>query len=297
MKQRTKIRNFLLKHPHLNPYKFYSQSITRTIPFAIFRLPTAKQRMKPSFLILGAQKCGTTTLYEHITGNKQVLASTMKEIHYFDNNFTKNLNWYHAHFPLDIYNDHITGEATPFYLFHPLVAQRVKKTFPDIKLIIILRNPVKRAFSQYQHNIRLLRENLSFEKAVKIENNRLQNETITENKLLFSHWYHSYRHMGQYIEQLEHWLKYFKKEQLFITSLEMFIKSPQNTMDEIFSFLGLTDYDYFVIRNVENVGGYKEKINTETESELIEHFKPFNEKLFNFVGKQLWPLQEIGDEE
>lgn len=288
MKKRTKIRNFLLDHPHLNPYKFGPHSITRTIPYVLFRLPTAAKRMNPSFLLLGGQKCGTTTLYDHIIGNKQVLPATMKEIHFFDNNFQKSINWYRAHFPLDIYKNCITGEATAFYLFHPLAADRIQRTFPNIKLIIIVRDPVKRAFSQYQHNIRLGRENLSFEDALKIEEQRLSNEPILENNLLFSHWFHSYKSMGLYVEQIKKWLKFFSKDQLYITSLELFSKSPKNIMNEIFSFLGLSDFKYFVTKAADNVGGYNEEMNKKTSLELSEYFNPYNEKLFSLVGKELW---------
>jgi len=287
MKQKVKIRNFLLKHPHLNPYKFGRHSITRTIPYVMFRLPTSKKRMSPSFLLLGGQKCGTTTLYDQISRNKQVLPSTMKEIHYFDNNYNKSFNWYRAHYPLKT-SEKITGEATAFYLFHPLVAERVKKTFPDIKLIIIVRNPVKRAFSQYQHNIRLKRENLTFDKAIKMEETRLKNEPILENKLLFSHWFHSYKKMGCYIEQIKNWLKYFKREQLFITSLELLNMESKNTINDIFTFLQLDNENFSILKEAENVGGYKEKMNKNTEIELSEYFESYNKELFNFVGKKLW---------
>ena len=105
----------------------------------------------PDFLIIGAQRAGTTWLYSVMQNHPSVLSGHKKEIRYFDRLYkTKSVKWYEAFFPIFKRKGKVTGEATPDYLFHPLVPERVYRLFPDIKIIALLRNPVDRAYSHYQ---------------------------------------------------------------------------------------------------------------------------------------------------
>ena len=292
---KEKIRKYLLAHPHLNPYKFNKQTIKRTLPFILFRIPTNRLRILPDFLIIGGQKCGTGSLSSYLKQHHCVYPANMKEVHFFDNNYSKNLSWYRAHFPTKIYKNFkikqkecfVSGEATAFYLFHPLAPKRVAKLIPDVKLIVILRNPVDRAYSQYQHNLRLKRETLSFDEAIKMEEKRLDADyrRINENanNETFSLWFHSYLSMGRYVEQLVEWDKYFSKEQILILNTDELSQCPQKILKEVFSHLGLEE---FKISNFTkyNVGKYSQ-MNPETRKYLIEYFKPHNEKLYNYLKK------------
>ena len=131
-------------------------------------------RLLPDFLISGAQRGGTTSLYNYLQAHPCFELPTTKELHFFDRKFHRGLAWYRAHFPTYLEKcfaqriqgrAFLTGEATPNYLFHPLVSRRVAEVLPRVKLIVLLRNPVDRAFSHYHHILDLGYEHLPFAEA------------------------------------------------------------------------------------------------------------------------------------
>ena len=120
----------------------------------LYRGTTNWIRLLPDFIIIGTQRGGTTSLYSYLASHPSVGPASTKEVHFFDNKYTKGLAWYRAHFPSAIekyYAEHIqkrkfiTGESSPYYLFHPHVPKRVAKDVPHAKFIVLLRNPVDRA--------------------------------------------------------------------------------------------------------------------------------------------------------
>src|SRR5437879_9845243 len=128
----------------------------------LYRGTTNWIRLLPDFIIIGTQRGGTTSLYSYLASHPSVGPASTKEVHFFDNKYTKGLAWYRAHFPSAIekyYAEHIqkrkfiTGESSPYYLFHPHVPKRVAKDVPHAKFIVLLRNPVDRAYSQYNHAV------------------------------------------------------------------------------------------------------------------------------------------------
>ncbi|MEJ2557594.1 MAG: sulfotransferase domain-containing protein, partial [Anaerolineae bacterium] len=128
-----------------------------------YRLITRFMRVLPDFLIIGAQKCGTDSLFRYLGGHPCIKLASSKEAHYFDLKFDKGINWYRSHFPLIPYKysvkrlrkqDLITGEATPYYLFHPHAPGRAAAIVPHVKLIVLLRNPADRAYSHYNHEVK-----------------------------------------------------------------------------------------------------------------------------------------------
>jgi hypothetical protein len=127
-------------------------------------------RLKPAFIIIGAQRAGTTSLYSYLCAHPAILPARRKELHFSNRGFAQGMQWYRAQFPAWI--DHrerwgkrtLTGESTPAYLFHPLAAGRIQQSLPDVTLIALLRNPVDRAFSHYQHGLRAGYESLMFER-------------------------------------------------------------------------------------------------------------------------------------
>ena len=120
---------------------------------------------KPNFLIIGAQRCGTTSLYNYLIQHPQIVPSSKKEVHFFDLNFHLGQSWYEKHFP-EVSDNILTGEASPYYIFHPLCPKRIFDYDPSVKLIVILRNPIDRAYSHYRHIVRLGHEPLKFEDAL-----------------------------------------------------------------------------------------------------------------------------------
>jgi hypothetical protein len=246
--------------------------------------------MLPNFLIVGVQRGGTTSLYNYLIMHENIIGASTKEIHFFDNNFHRGISWYQSQFENSSdtknTNESITGEASPYYIFHPLVPKRILGVIPKVKLIILLRNPVDRAYSHYWHERRLGIESLSFEDAIKSEAKRLEGE---EQKMLqdetyysFNHQNYSYLSRGIYVDNLKRWLPLFSREQFFILKSEDLFFNPQQVFNKTLDFLNLT---HFKLEKYEktNAGTY-EKINEKTRKHLEEYFKPHNENLNSFLG-------------
>lgn len=215
----------------------------------LVRLITTPVRILPDFLIIGAQKCGTTSLYNNLIKHPHVVQALRKEIHFFDINYKKGVTWYQAHFPSSIYKIYlkqiyrkkiIAGEATPYYIFHPLSPERIFKIVPRVKLIVLLRNPVDRAYAHYQLSVRLGHENLSFEDAIQNEMGRLNSEVERIynncNYYSFNHQHFSYLSRGYYMEQLRKWHHYFSREQILILKSEDFYLDPSSAFKQVYVF-------------------------------------------------------------
>src|SRR5262249_39356681 len=121
---------------------------------ALYAETTAGQEVwGPDFLIIGAQKSGTTALVKFL--NKHLFVKIPKEeIHFFDLHYDKGVDWYQQQFSQKQSSLEVIGEKSPYYLFHPTAPKYVQELYPKMKLIVILRNPVDRAYSQYWHNLR-----------------------------------------------------------------------------------------------------------------------------------------------
>ena len=236
------------------------------------RRATSKARILPGYLILGAQRAGTTSLLNYLLRHPDVCGPaagghevkwSRKEVHFFDERFSRGTDWYRSFFPLAASRrlarlrggDILAGECTPYYLFHPLVPQRVAATIPDVRLIVLLRDPVDRAYSHYQMMHRSGREKLSFEDALAAEEKRLaaggelEAGTVEEAQTGKGHrMHHHHRHRayfarGLYAEQLERWLEHFPHEQLLVIGAEEFFAAPVETCVAVLGFLGLRPYD------------------------------------------------------
>ena len=141
------------------------------------RANTSSMRTLPSFLILGTAKGGTTSLHRYLEAHPRVGKMLRKEIHYFDQSFSKGLLWYRKYFPLQ-YKNLIAGDSTPYYLLYPHAPMRAFECIPSAKLIVLLRNPIERAFSLHNMNLKRpdVNETLSFEDAIAAEPERLSGE-------------------------------------------------------------------------------------------------------------------------
>jgi len=241
------------------------------------------------FIIIGAQRCGITSLYNYLISHPNVSPALNNEVHFFDIHYNKGIDWYWKQFPLlqekpNSDEKSLTGESTPYYLFHPLAAKRIFKHLPKIKLILQLRNPVDRAYSHYNHAVRVGNESLSFDEAIKQEPERLRNEEekIYQDQYSFNHQKLSYLSRGAYAEQLERYLELFKKEQMLILKSEDFFASPQQILNRVFSFLGISN---FQLRDYEKFNfGNNPPLNEKTRDFLTEYFRPHNERLSKLLG-------------
>jgi hypothetical protein len=253
-------------------------------------------RMLPALVIVGAQRCGTTTLYSALSEHPALLHAARKEVHYFDVAYERGLAWYRAHFPLTARARWIartTGisplafEASPYYMFHPLACERIARDLPDVKLLVLIRDPVQRAHSAHAHEVALGYDDVPFETALELEDVRLQGEVqrILSNPryVSHSHQHHAYRARGQYIEQLERLEVLFGRERIHVVDSGDFFKRPEPTYDSILEFLELPRRGYppFEAQNVQP----RRPMPDSVREALDNHFAPFDARLARWLGR------------
>lgn len=246
------------------------------------RIASAHMRQLPDFAIIGAQKGGTTSLYEYLSRHPDVEPAFKKEVHFFDIHFSKGLDWYRAHFPLQG-TGVVAGEASPSYLFHPRAAERVQATLPGIRLIVLLRNPIDRAFSHYQMNVRKGIETLSFEEAIAREPERLRQSDDPDRD---QHWrWYSYLSRGHYADQLRPWQARFPREHLHIIKSEDFFANPAGVYEQVLKWLALRPWrlDKYESRKSGAYGG----IDPGTRRQLEAQFLGPNRSLYDMLGRDM----------
>lgn len=254
----------------------------------VWRDATSGERGLPAFIIIGAQKAGTTSLFKYLRQHPNILPAHKKEVKFFDCNFGRGLNWYRSHFPYasELQEGRITGEASPHYLSHPLAPQRVASILPDVKLIALLRNPVERAYSHYQLNVRRRRERLSFAEALEQEEARLgdilQRIRSGEEVPLFNFLHYAYTYKGMYAEQLENWLAVFPREQILILKSEDLFTNPAAVFAQVLAFLGLPPWEPKHFEKY-NTGRYT-GMDPEIRQRLLEFYQPHNQRLYQLLG-------------
>ena len=235
------------------------------------RAKNYKDRILPTFIIAGATRSGTTSLYEYLENHPNVLPPMKKETVFFNYAYHKNPKWYRLYFPT--INEKleqnqrsekffISGEATPTYIIDPRVPNRISKILPDIKLIILLRNPIDRALSHYHHNVLLGIEKLSFEQSIENEESRIKSsyEKLKQEKSNYNehsisyflkmlrfepenYFKFSYLRTGHYFEHLKNWFDVFSKEQIMIIKSEDFFEDPKIVFKQVQEFLDLPNFE------------------------------------------------------
>ena len=247
----------------------------------IFIFLTSSLLASPDFLVIGITKGGTTSLYDYLVHHPKILGSRKKELHFFDNDhaFKKGLGYYKSLFPVKKNHDDLAFEASPGYFWKKVCAQRIAKAYPKTKLILILRNPVKRAISHYFYFFYSRWPNKSFEDAIKVKG-----ITSLHQK---SNWYQIVE-AGYYLEHLQRWFELFPREQMHIVILEDLIKNPELEVNKVFNFLGLSGFklDSYVPKNQ---GSYANNgsITPESIKMLEQLYEPHNKKLEEFLGRTL----------
>jgi hypothetical protein len=263
-----------------------------------YRKLTAGIRLLPDFIIISVERGGTTSLYRYITAHPCVDPAFRKEVHYFDLNFTRGLSWYRAHFPtrwraawVSSRWRHrlLTGEASPYYLYHPWVPERIRETLPEVRLIALLRNPVERAYSHYQMNRRQGKEPLSFEGAIASEEERLRGEydRLVRDATYYSdnHYNFGYLTRGVYVDPLTRWGERFPAERLLVLRSEDLYLDPRETLLQVNCFLGLPEWEPARFRPY-NQKPYSE-IDPKTRRKLLDYFEPHNWRLYEYLGRDL----------
>lgn len=245
----------------------------------------ARLRGGPSFVILGAQRGGTTSLYRYLGAHPAVRPAARKELHYLTKHFDRGPDWYRAQFPPTPPGT-IAGESTPYYLFHPLAPCRLHAVAPHAKLIVLLRNPVDRAHSHHQLETRRGHETLPFEEAIASEDERLAGEAdrlLADDRYVgYNHQHYSYLARGRYVDQLRAWLAVFPRDRVLILRSEDLYRDPAAVVDRATAFLGLPSVALADPRP-HNDGRYA-ALRPETRRRLAAGFAPKNEELAALLG-------------
>ncbi len=270
-------------------------------------------RVLPDFVVIGAAKSGTTSLYGALIDHPFVLPCTTtdphfqntKEVHFFDYGFQRGLDWYRSHFPLEsvrreLEAEHgrpfLTGEASPSYISSYWAPGRIREILPDVKLLAVLRNPVDRAYSQFQMSRRQGIEPFErFEEAAAAEEERLRpivarlSADPHYQNPDFGRW--SYLARSRYAEQLERWLALFPREQFLFLKAEDLADSTA-TIDAVYEFLGLPAHRLGKPPRL-HTGGEYTPMAPDVRAKMVEYFRPHNERLYDLLGIDFgWEREE-----
>ncbi len=280
-----------------NPSPFKKASLRRRLRTSVawnFRRATSGIRALPAWVIIGAPRAGTSSLYEWLSSHPQVIPAFRKETHFLDDNHQRGPNYYRANFPLqselsrDIDGSMTTGEATPNYLVHPLVPRRFAQLIPNAKVIVMLRDPVDRAHSAW----RLKRmwggeEESSFAKAIELEATRVQRDLDrlaageVFKPLALNRW--GYKTKGLYAEQLERWFEFVPRENFLVIRSEDMYEHPGPTFTGVCEFIGIAprDLSTYPVMNKATAGA----IDVELRRELRTFFEEPNARLSDLLGR------------
>jgi hypothetical protein len=261
---------------------------------------TADHRPPPDFLIIGTKRGGTTSLWNYLLDHPNVLPMfpglrELKSPAYFFEHLDRGEKWYRSHFPTGAWRrlfEHrlkgpvVTGEASPYYLYYPYAPQLVRDAIPTVKLVVLLRDPVRRAYSHYWERVTQGVEPLGFAEALAAESDRLSREVermiADPGYYSRSHDYFSYRDRGIYRPQLERWLSRFPREQMLLLWSEDLYRDEHSTVETVCDFLGIprrpvptrVRHNYIPVPPME----------PDVRAELTEFYRPHNESLARLLG-------------
>jgi hypothetical protein len=260
------------------------------------RRVSSAQRPLPDFLILGAAKSGTTSLFEYLSAHPQVCPPSKKEVCFFAFHFDRGLGWYRSHFPTREHRARVarrtgrmtwTGEACAFYLYHPLAPGRAAETVPDAKLIVLLRDPVERAIAHYRFRARLGHETRSIVDAVAHDLDTWEHSSAVADHDTIGghHHFRTYVTRGHYAEQLERWRKAFEPGQMLVIETSRLTRTGGEGFERILDFLGLDRWrpsefiEYLAAPEFPPV-------DPELVARLRRHYEPRNRALWELIGER-----------
>lgn len=259
---------------------------------------TSGARLMPSFVIAGAQRCGTTSLHKDLEQHPAVLPPIRRKgVHYFDVEYHRGPAWYRGHFPTrraarrvareEGVAEVITGEASPYYMFHPLAPERIARDLPDVKVIVMLRDPVERAYSAHAHELARGFETEPFERALELEESRLAGEAdrLRADPRADSHAlrHQAYVARGRYIEQLERLAGLFGRDRVHVVDSEEFFTDPEPVFTGVCAFLGLPPTDR--VRFERHNARPRSPMPDALREQLDASFAPYDARLAEWLGE------------
>ena len=255
-----------------------------------YTLSKVGYKTRPDFIILGAQKAGTTGLFRILNQHSLLMGSKKKEVHFFDDDqwySEKKLHEYHSFFPFPhkVSKEAKLFEATPLYLFHPKAAERLHNYNSDLKFIIVLRNPVDRAFSawtMYHHHFKSEKNRhtydpRSFSEAISEELETIDYAGFYEDR-------RSYIKRGMYHHQISRYLNYFSPKQMLVIESGALKCRFEKTSNELQSFLEVPRED-LKLQKVHKSRIDDKHLYKHTLLRLQEFFESHNRKLFDLLGR------------
>ncbi|GAA4224932.1 sulfotransferase [Actinomadura meridiana] len=263
---------------------------------------TSGARMLPDFLMVGTQRGGTTSLFRALAAHPAVVPPNFhKGVHYFDVNYPRGLGWYRGHFPVRALAGRNAGtgqdgntarpqafESAGYYMHHPLAPERIARDLPGVKLIVLLRDPVIRAYSAHKHELARGFETEEFERALDLEPERIAGEIekirADPAYVSHSHRHHSYLDRGQYADQIEHLFELFGRDRVLVRYAEDFFSEPEPCYDSILEFLGLPQWrpPSFERHNARPGSPLPDHL----LRRLSEHYAPWDDKLAALLGAE-----------
>jgi hypothetical protein len=256
----------------------------------------------PDFMIIGSPKCGTTSLFQYLAQHPSIIPPKTKESYYFNGSNKRGLKQYLQNYPLkEKMEDKITFDATPGYIHSKRAPQYINHLFPNMKFIVIMRNPVKRAFSHWSFmharskESNLLRDDRTFEEAVNQELDKKHKDKADFHFL----------YKGMYAKHLKMWYQYYPFEDILLLDFGELKNNPKSLLNKICHFLSINPiYDRFKQTNKKtkwegsmhkqnnnqfihyNISPYKSTLNKEMEKRLISFFVPYNKELEQLTGRK-----------
>lgn len=283
--------------PARRPARKPVQGVVRDA-YVRFGETTAGVRLQPSFIVIGAQRCGTTSLFRALREHPQVFRAPFhKGVNYFDLNYHRGMRWYQGHFPMASlarrkaarHGEPAAFEASGYYLYHPFALERLASDLPETKLVAMLREPADRAFSAYKHEYaRGFEPEDDFERALDLEEKRLAGEVDRMREDIryqsVSHRHHSYLHRGHYADQLERAFSFFPQEQVFVMYSEAYFSQPAREYRRLLDFLSLRPH----APEIKQVNARpSQPMPGRTRRMLEEYYVPHNERLAKLLRSPL----------
>ena len=261
---------------------------------------TSGLRMEPDFLLCGANRGGTTALWRALITHPLVAPATLhKGVGYFDLNYARGPQWYRGHFPLRVVAHHRTRrygrpplamEASGYYLDHPAAVNRIAEDLPDVKAVVMLRDPVERAHSAHRNATHRGFEALGFDEALAAEQDRNTGErermAADPGYRSVADRHHSYLRRGQYVERLEVFFDLLGRDHVHVLFSERFAEHPEPEYAGVLDFLGLPDH-----RPEAGFGRWNAappaQMSAHARQLLEQHYAPYDERLETLLGEPL----------
>ena len=263
---------------------------------------TSSLRVLPDFLVIGTKRGGTTSLWFALAGHPDVAPlfpalQELKSPHYFDIHYDRPRAWYRSFFATHgqlrrhasrTGRRALTGEASPYYMFHPLAAERVASVLPRVKLLVSLRDPVERLWSHYNERLAGRTETLGIEEALDAEEGRLAGEAeriAAESPRYYSfhHDLSSYLARGRYLEHLQPWLDRFGPDQLLILRAEDYYADSRGELAKVAAHLGLAPFPEQEAEHYNRLP--RNPMPDAVRARLVEHYRPHVDALQDALGR------------